>query len=107
MAKKKLLVGLVMALFVLMIYPAEKYLTLGSENSEESRLDSIIQSGQFFNEIQEKYNVSAIGVGKEEKVITVRVSSDENEQELNFFLKNKLNDFDIENYKIEILDEIN
>lgn len=102
MGRKRLLISLVITLAAITIYPAEKYLTLGSENTDEASLDNIIQSEQFFKELQEEYSVNGIGVGKEERIITVRVDRDENEQELSSFLNRKLNELKIVDYEIEI-----
>lgn len=100
--KKKYLISAAL-MSCLLFYVGGDYIFSASA-SEDQLIDEIFES-DLYDTTAEKYGVTSMGVGKREKILSVRIEEKNinNEKEAKQYFENHLASLGINDYKVEIL----
>lgn len=96
---KKVIIGLCIVVttgFILFIVQDEF-----RGNETVNGIDEIF-SGQIFDDAQEKLTVHAMGLGPEEKVMTVRIEKTQYKEQAEEYFRDILDSHDMESYELEV-----
>ncbi|KEF36861.1 hypothetical protein M670_03943 [Schinkia azotoformans MEV2011] len=94
---KKKLIFLVPIVLMSLYFFSNKY-----QPFAEPKIEALFESNTF-DEAQEEYGISGMGVGQSEKILTIVIGENNDKDEIQKYFEKKLLDIGIRDYKVEVL----